>query len=246
MKVAYQTDIGHQRKENQDRVAKFTAPDGTLLVVVTDGIGGSRSGDVAAQITVDHLGRQFQAASPNSSLEAIRWFAREVQLINDEILQKSTENPKCQGMGTTLVAAIIFDQAMVVANIGDSRGYVLHDNLLTQVTIDHSLVNELVKHGDITEEEARNYPQNNIITRAIGVSADARIEVNRFDLGAGDQILLCSDGLSKMITREQMMGVLESDLSLTEKCSQLIKMANEAGGPDNITVLIGLAEDQEG
>lgn len=246
MKVAYQTDIGHQRKENQDRVAKFTAPDGTLLVVVTDGIGGSRSGDVAAQITVDHLGRQFQAASPNSSLEAIRWFAREVQLINDEILQKSTENPKYQGMGTTLVAAIIFDQAMVVANIGDSRGYVLHDNLLTQVTIDHSLVNELVKHGDITEEEARNYPQNNIITRAIGASADARIEVNRFDLGAGDQILLCSDGLSKMITREQMMGVLESDLSLTEKCSQLIKMANEAGGPDNITVLIGLAEDQEG
>lgn len=246
MKVAYQTDIGHQRKENQDRVAKFTAPDGTLLVVVTDGIGGSRSGDVAAQITVDHLGRQFQAASPNSSLEAIRWFAREVQLINDEILQKSTENPEYQGMGTTLVAAIIFDQAMVVANIGDSRGYVLHDNLLTQVTIDHSLVNELVKHGDITEEEARNYPQNNIITRAIGVSADARIEVNRFDLGAGDQILLCSDGLSKMITREQMMGVLESDLSLTEKCSQLIKMANEAGGPDNITVLIGLAEDQEG
>lgn len=246
MKVAYQTDIGHQRKENQDRVAKFTAPDGTLLVVVTDGIGGSRSGDVAAQITVDHLGRQFQAASPNSSLEAIRWFAREVQLINDEILQKSTENPKYQGMGTTLVAAIIFDQAMVVANIGDSRGYVLHDNLLTQVTIDHSLVNELVKHGDITEEEARNYPQNNIITRAIGVSADARIEANRFDLGAGDQILLCSDGLSKMITREQMMGVLESDLSLTEKCSQLIKMANEAGGPDNITVLIGLAEDQEG
>lgn len=246
MKVAYQTDIGHQRKENQDRVAKFTAPDGTLLVVVADGIGGSRSGDVAAQITVDHLGRQFQAASPNSSLEAIRWFAREVQLINDEILQKSTKNPKYQGMGTTLVAAIIFDQAMVVANIGDSRGYVLHDNLLTQVTIDHSLVNELVKHGDITEEEARNYPQNNIITRAIGVSADARIEVNRFDLGAGDQILLCSDGLSKMITREQMMGVLESDLSLTEKCSQLIKMANEAGGPDNITVLIGLAEDQEG
>lgn len=246
MKVAYQTDIGHQRRENQDRVAKFTAPDGTLLVVVADGIGGSRSGDVAAQITVDHLGRQFQAASPNSSLEAIRWFAREVQLINDEILQKSTENPKYQGMGTTLVAAIIFDQAMVVANIGDSRGYVLHDNLLTQVTIDHSLVNELVKHGDITEEEARNYPQNNIITRAIGVSADARIEVNRFDLGAGDQILLCSDGLSKMITREQMMGVLESDLSLTEKCSQLIKMANEAGGPDNITVLIGLAEDQEG
>lgn len=246
MKVAYQTDIGQQRKENQDRVAKFTSPDGTLLVAVADGIGGSRSGDVAAQITIDHLGRQFQAASPNSSLEAIRWFAREVQLINDEIIRKSKKNPKYQGMGTTLVAAIIFDHEMVVANIGDSRGYVLHNHLLTQVTIDHSLVNELVKHGDITEEEARNYPQNNIITRAIGASADARIEVNRFDLAPGDQLLLCSDGLSKMVTRDQLMATLETNESLEEKCVQLVKMANEAGGPDNITVLIGLAEDQEG
>ncbi|MBD7895027.1 Stp1/IreP family PP2C-type Ser/Thr phosphatase [Limosilactobacillus sp. Sa3CUN2] len=246
MKVAYQTDIGHLRKENQDRVAKFTAPDGTILVVVADGIGGSRGGDVAAQVTVDHLGRQFQAASPNSSLEAIRWFAREVQLINDEILKKSKKNPKYQGMGTTLVAAIIFEQAMVVANIGDSRGYVLHGDLLTQVTIDHSLVNELVKHGDITEEEARNYPQNNIITRAIGASADARIEVNRFEIAPGDQVLLCTDGLSKMVTREQMKKILESELSVAEKCSQLVKMANDAGGPDNITVLIGLVEDQEG
>lgn len=246
MKIAYQTDIGHLRKENQDRVAKFTAPDGTLLVVVADGIGGSRSGDVAAQMTVDHLGRQFKAASPNSSLEAIRWFAREVQLINDEILKKSKENPKYQGMGTTLVAAIVFKNAMVVANIGDSRGYVLHDGLLTQVTIDHSLVNELVKHGDITEEEAQNYPKSNIITRAIGASADARIEVNRFEISAGDQVLLCSDGLSKMITREQLMEVLKSELPVADKCSRLVKMANEAGGTDNITVLIGLAENQEG
>lgn len=246
MKVAYQTDIGQQRKKNQDRVAKFTAPDGTLLVAVADGIGGSRSGDVAAQITIDHLGRQFQAASPNSSLEAIRWFAREVQLINDEIIRKSKKNPNYQGMGTTLVAAIIFDHEMVVANIGDSRGYVLHNHLLTQVTIDHSLVNELVKHGDITEEEARNYPQNNIITRAIGASADARIEVNRFDLAPGDQLLLCSDGLSKMVTRDQLMATLETNESLEKNCAQLVKMANEAGGPDNITVLMGLAEDQEG
>ncbi|MBB1063752.1 Stp1/IreP family PP2C-type Ser/Thr phosphatase [Limosilactobacillus fastidiosus] len=246
MEVAYQTDIGHLRKENQDRVAKFTAPDGTILVVVADGIGGSRGGDVAAQVTVESLGRQFQAASPNSSLEAIRWFAREVQLINDEILKKSKKSPKYQGMGTTMVATIIFERAMVVANIGDSRGYVLHGDMLTQVTIDHSLVNELVKHGDITEEEARNYPQNNIITRAIGASADARIEVNRFKIAPGDQFLLCTDGLSKMVTRDQMKKVLESGLSVAEKCSQLVKMANDAGGPDNITVLIGLVGDQEG
>lgn len=246
MIVAYQSDIGQQRKQNQDRVGKFVSPDSSLLVAVADGIGGNRGGDVAAEITIEHLGRQFEEAAPATSLEAIRWFAREVQLINDEIIEKSKEKLKYQGMGTTLVAAIVYDDEIVVANIGDSRGYVLHDDLLTQVTIDHSLVNELIRRGDITEEEAKFYPQNNIITRAIGVSSDAQIEVNRFKFGHHDQLLLCSDGLSKMISRAQMKDVLAEKKPLEKKCLQLIDMANNAGGPDNITVLICLAEDQEG
>lgn len=242
MKVAYQTDVGHQRSQNQDRVSQFTDKRGNQLVVIADGIGGNRSGDVAAEMTVKRLGHRFIEDGPETPLEAIRWFAREVQLINDEILKKSKENIAFQGMGTTMVAAIAFADALVVANIGDSRGYLLHAGMMTQVTIDHSLVNELVKSGDITEEEALKLPQSNIITRAIGISPDARIEVNRFKFEHGDQLLMCSDGLFKTVDKKTLKDVLQSTLSLADKCERLVKMANEAGGPDNITVLIGINE----
>ena len=153
MKVAYQTDIGRQRSQNQDRVAQYVDKNGNYLVVIADGIGGNQSGDVAAEMTIKRLGHHFKMDGPTEPLEAIRWFAREIQIINDQILKKSQENITYQGMGTTLVAAIIFKKTLVVANIGDSRGYLLHRSTLTQVTIDHSLVNELVVSGDITEEE---------------------------------------------------------------------------------------------
>ncbi|MDD6432054.1 MAG: Stp1/IreP family PP2C-type Ser/Thr phosphatase [Lactobacillaceae bacterium] len=246
MKVAYQTDIGRQRSQNQDRVAQYVDQNGNHLVVIADGIGGNQSGDVAAEMTIKRLGHHFKMDGPTEPLEAIRWFAREVQIINDQILKKSKENIAYQGMGTTLVAAIIFKKTLVVANIGDSRGYLLHRSTLTQVTIDHSLVNELVINGDITEEEALKLPQSNIITRAIGISKDAQIEVNRFDFNPGDQLLMCSDGLFKTVAKRDMVEVLRQPISLKAKCAQLVDMANSAGGPDNITVLIGINDDQEG
>lgn len=246
MKVAYRTDIGRQRSQNQDRVAQYTDKNGNQLVVIADGIGGNQSGDVAAQITVTRFGRRFEADSPATPLEAIRWFAREAQLINDQILTKSKEKLTYQGMGTTMVAAITFQESVVVANIGDSRGYLFHQGELTQLTIDHSLVYELVKSGDITEEEALKLPQSNIITRAIGISPDARIEVNRFKFAPHDQLLLCSDGLFKTVQKEKIRAVLATSLTLDEKCAKLVKMANDAGGPDNITVLIRINDDQEG
>ena len=179
-------------------------------------------------------------------MEGLRWFARETQLINNKILAQSKRNLRLQGMGTTMVAAITFKDAVVVANIGDSRGYILHQNLLTQITVDHSLVNELVKTGDISEDEALKLPQSNIITRAIGISPDAQVDVNRFELNEGDQLLMCSDGLFKTVSKERIIKVLELRIPLEEKCAQLIKMANDAGGPDNITVLIGINSNQEG
>ncbi|MCX2186690.1 Stp1/IreP family PP2C-type Ser/Thr phosphatase [Limosilactobacillus pontis] len=246
MQVAYQTDIGRQRSQNQDRVTQYTDKNGNHLVVIADGIGGNQSGDVAAEMTIKRLGHRFKVDSPTEPLEAIRWFAREVQIINDQILKKSKEKINYQGMGTTMVAAIIFKKTLVVANIGDSRGYLLHRSTLTQVTIDHSLVNELVISGDITEEEALELPQSNIITRAIGISKDAQIEVNRFDFNPGDQLLMCSDGLFKTVEKRDMVAVLRQPISLKAKCAQLVDMANSAGGPDNITVLIGKNDDQEG
>ena len=246
MKVAYQTDIGRQRSQNQDRVAQYIDKNGNHLVVIADGIGGNQSGDVAAEMTIKRLGHRFKVDSPEEPLEAIRWFAREVQIINDQILKKSQEKITYRGMRTTMVAAIIYRKTLVVANIGDSRGYLLHSSTLTQVTTDHSLVNELVINGDITEEEALKLPQSNIITRAIGISKDAQIEVNRFDFNPGDQLLMCSDGLFKTVEKRAMVEVLRQSISLKAKCAQLVDMANEAGGPDNITVLIGKNDDQEG
>ncbi len=239
MKTAYQTDIGKQRSQNQDRVRVFHNGK-NMLAVVTDGIGGNRSGDVAATIAIDQLGRQFMAAQPQSVSEAKRWFQEQVLAANALILKKSQENQSYQGMGTTLVAALFFnDQQVVVANIGDSRGYIYHDGLLTQITIDHSLVNELVKNGDLSEDAARVSPQKNIITRAIGISQDAQIEVNSFPVKPGDLFLLCSDGLSKMVNNEQIKAVLSTDQwTLGEKCQRLVSLANQAGGPDNVTVLI--------
>ncbi len=239
MKTAYQTDIGKQRSQNQDRVRGFHNGK-NMLAVVTDGIGGNRSGDVAATIAIDQLGRQFMAAQPQSVLEAKQWFQEQVLAANALILKKSQENQSYQGMGTTLVAALFFnDQQVVVANIGDSRGYIYHDGLLSQITIDHSLVNELVKNGDLSEDAARVSPQKNIITRAIGISPDAQIEVNSFPVKPGDLFLLCSDGLSKMVNNEQIKAVLSTDQwTLGEKCQRLVSLANQAGGPDNVTVLI--------
>lgn len=239
MKTAYQTDIGKQRSQNQDRVRVFHNGK-NMLAIVTDGIGGNRSGDVAATIAIDQLGRQFMAAQPQSVSEAKQWFQEQVLAANALILKKSQENQSYQGMGTTLVAALFFnDQQVVVANIGDSRGYIYHDGLLTQITIDHSLVNELVKNGDLSEDAARVSPQKNIITRAIGISPDAQIEVNSFPVNPGDLFLLCSDGLSKMVNNEQIKAVLSTDQwTLGEKCQRLVSLANQAGGPDNVTVLI--------
>ncbi|EEU31010.1 putative serine/threonine phosphatase stp [Limosilactobacillus coleohominis 101-4-CHN] len=239
MKTAYQTDIGKQRSQNQDRVRVFHNGK-NMLAIVTDGIGGNRSGDVAATIAIDQLGRQFMAAQPQSVSEAKQWFQEQVLAANALILKKSQENQSYQGMGTTLVVALFFnDQQVVVANIGDSRGYIYHDGLLTQITIDHSLVNELVKNGDLSEDAARVSPQKNIITRAIGISPDAQIEVNSFPVNPGDLFLLCSDGLSKMVNNEQIKAVLSTDQwTLGEKCQRLVSLANQAGGPDNVTVLI--------
>ncbi|MDO4855365.1 MAG: Stp1/IreP family PP2C-type Ser/Thr phosphatase [Limosilactobacillus gorillae] len=244
METAFRSDIGQQRSQNQDRVSAFCITPNLQLVVIADGVGGNNGGNVAAEETVMALGRYFTQEAPKTSEAAKEWFREKVRLVNQLILKKSQSNPKYRGMGTTMVAAILIDSVAVVANIGDSRGYIFHQDLLTQITDDHSLVNELVKNGDLTEQEAAHSPQNNIITRAIGISNDAEIDVNVFQLGPKDQLLLCTDGLTKMVPAAQITTILAGKGSLTDKCAGLIKLANEAGGSDNVTVLIS-QNDQE-
>lgn len=245
MKIAFKTDIGQIREENQDYVGVFKNIDKLTFAIVADGIGGHQGGDVASSMAVSHIGRHFETTSFATPLDAVQWLSNEVRDENAQIIAKAQQFSDLRGMGTTLVAAILFEDKMIVANIGDSRGYLNRDHKLSQLTEDHSLVNELVKRGAITEEEARTHPQKNVITRTLGISEDADIDINLYQLLENDRLLLCTDGLSNEVNNEQMLSVLESDMSTDEKCTQLISFANQAGSPDNITVL--LAENsQEG
>lgn len=238
MEIAYQTDIGQEREDNQDYVGVFTNQDQLTFAIVADGIGGHQGGDVASSMAVSHIGYHFEQTTFKNPVDAVKWLSDQVQIENEKIIDKSNQFKDLNGMGTTMVAAIFFDDQMVVANIGDSRGYLRRNGELSQLTEDHSLVNELVKRGVITEQEAKTHPQKNIITRTLGISPDADIDINLYQLESSDQLLLCTDGLSNMVSNQQLDDVLKSDQTLAEKCQQLIKMANEAGGPDNITVLI--------
>lgn len=238
MEIAYQTDIGQEREDNQDYVGVFTNQDQLTFAIVADGIGGHQGGDVASSMAVSHIGYHFEQTTFKNPVDAVKWLSDQVQIENGKIIDKSNQFKDLNGMGTTMVAAIFFDDQMVVANIGDSRGYLRRNGELNQLTEDHSLVNELVKRGVITEQEAKTHPQKNIITRTLGISPDADIDINLYQLESSDQLLLCTDGLSNMVSNQQLDDVLKSNQTLAEKCQQLIKMANEAGGPDNITVLI--------
>ncbi|KRM62628.1 serine threonine specific protein phosphatase [Paucilactobacillus vaccinostercus DSM 20634] len=238
MKIAFKTDIGRAREENQDYVGVFKNIDRLTFAIVADGIGGHQGGDVASSMAVSHIGRHFEETSFETPLAAVKWLSSEVRDENAQIIAKAQQFKNLQGMGTTLVAAILFEDQMIVANIGDSRGYLNRDGNLSQLTEDHSLVNELVKRGEITEEQARTHPQKNIITRTLGISSDADIDVNLYEIHKNDRLLLCTDGLSNMVENQRLLEVLESSLTTDQKCEQLIHDANQAGGPDNITVLI--------
>ncbi|KIS03441.1 Stp1/IreP family PP2C-type Ser/Thr phosphatase [Paucilactobacillus wasatchensis] len=238
MEIAYQTDIGQEREDNQDYVGVFTNQERLTFAIVADGIGGHQGGDVASSMAVSHIGYHFEQTAFENPMQAVQWLSSEVRDENEKIIDKSNQFKDLKGMGTTMVAAIFFDDQMVVANIGDSRGYLRRNGELHQLTEDHSLVNELVKRGEITEQEAKTHPQKNIITRTLGISPDADIDINLYQLEPDDQLLLCTDGLTNMLDNQQLESVLQGSQSLQEKCQQLIKLANQAGGPDNITVLI--------
>lgn len=244
MKIEYLSDIGRRRSQNQDRVAAFSNRT-RQLALLADGIGGNRGGDQAACLTISLLGENFRKSAPKNVKHAKKWLQDQVNLANQLLIKKAHERIEYQGMGTTLVAALVLDpETVVVANIGDSRGYLLHEGELTQVTTDHSLVSELVRNGDLTIQQARRSPQQNIITRAIGISPSSEIDLRVVRFQAGDALLLCSDGLFKMVDHTTIVSELTKPTPIKERVQRLVDLANAAGGLDNITVLIG-ESDQE-
>ncbi len=231
------TDTGRQRRGNED--SAYAQPP---LFVVADGMGGARAGEVASRIAVE----MFEAGLPPDGPPESRLTAV-VKDANREIHERSRSERELDGMGTTLTAAYLDADSVAIAHVGDSRAYLFRDGQLSRLTEDHSLVDELVKAGKLTEEQAAEHPQRSIITRALGPEPDVLVDTWRYPARAGDVFLLCSDGLTSMIPETQIAELLAGAASLHGAAGALIDAANDAGGRDNITVVLTrLGEDGAG
>lgn len=231
------TDIGKKRKLNQDYVFTCEIPVGHLqnLFVVADGMGGHNAGDYASKYTIETIVDEIGKSDEESPVFVLE---KAIQSANTHIRQKSFEDEELNGMGTTVVAATIHDGVMCVANVGDSRLYVINNKDIKQITRDHSLVEEMVRMGGIKREQARSHPDKNIITRAIGAQDDVEIDFFQVSLKQDDLILMCSDGLTNMIEDEEIRMILQGQRDIVEKAEALVKAANNNGGKDNIAVIL--------
>ena len=230
------TDTGRVRSANQDYVYASTEPVGSLpnLFLVADGMGGHQAGDYASRYLVEHLVSYIKEAGETEPIPLLR---QGIQKVNIMLYQESTEKQELNGMGTTLVAAVIDGSAIYVANVGDSRLYLVR-NKLKQITKDHSYVEELVSLGQL-ERGSKDYREKkNIITRAVGTEDKLEIDFFEVSLEPGDFVLMCSDGLSNMLEDAEMEEIICSGLELPEKAEKLITVANDNGGKDNIGVVL--------
>jgi serine/threonine protein phosphatase PrpC len=233
--TTWKTDTGRQRRDNEDS-AFARAP----LFVVADGMGGAQAGEVASQIAVE----AFETALPEQGSPEER-LADRAQDANRRIYEISRTEDERAGMGTTLTAVYVDESGLAVAHVGDSRAYLFRDGELARLTQDHTLVEELVRRGKLTEEQAAEHPQRSIITRALGVDAEVDVDTRTFPVRSGDVILLCSDGLTSMITEQRIAEILGQESDLDRGAERLIAAANEAGGRDNITVILFRLEEVE-
>lgn len=236
MEHFYLTDPGKVRDHNEDSVTVVTNQSGEVLLAVADGMGGHRGGEIASSIVVTHIGSRFKEMGRIGNKEdAINWMKDAVSEANVSIYKYTAEHPESEGMGTTIVIAILTSEFLLFGNIGDSSGYVMMHGKLHKITTDHTLVNLLVKSGELTEEEAQNHPRRNVLMKALG--ANTKVEMDIFDVETDiDGILLCSDGLTNMLSNSQIEKVLNEDLSMEAKLQKLIYKSNNRGGNDNISV----------
>lgn len=237
MKFYAITDIGRKRELNEDYIYTSGQPIGALpnLFIVADGMGGHKAGDYASMHTVDRFVEVIRELGEEHGVQdAIN---EAVTAANAYIYQRSRENSNLSGMGTTLVLATCISNEAIVANIGDSRLYLVND-AMTQITRDHSLVEEMVTLGGIDREMARNHPDKNIITRAVGVKEKVAADFFEVDLTKGDKLLLCSDGLTNMLRDEEIYQIIQENKELEQAAKALIDAANENGGRDNIAVVL--------
>ena len=237
MKSFYLTDTGRVRSHNEDSVTILKNASGEHLMIVADGMGGHRAGEVASSMVVTQIGKRFSNLSTiGSKMDAVKWLKENVDEVNDSILKYGEEHTESMGLGTTVVMALLTKDFLIFVNIGDSSGYVLKNKVLHKITKEHTLVNFLVETGELTPEEAINHPKKNVLMKALGASEKQELDI--FDVDPNvDAILLVSDGLTNMLTMDQVEKVLNDDeLKYEDKLIKLIKKCNARGGTDNISI----------
>lgn len=243
MRTFYLTDTGKVRSHNEDNVVILKNENNEFMMAVADGMGGHKAGEIASFIATNKLTTEFLKKDHiGNKASAEEWIKDMYSEINNEIFDYTEEYKESMGMGTTLVMCILTSDYLLFANIGDSSGYVTKQNKLFKVTKDHTLTNLLINTGDLTEEEAKNHPQKNIIMKALGAINPVRPDLFYVE-DEIDSILLCSDGLTSMLNNDQIEKVLNSELTMEEKVIRLIKRSNNRGGSDNISVAYLVKED---
>ena len=243
MEISILTDVGQRRTNNQDYANQYKNKAGKSMVFLADGMGGHRAGNIASEMAVTDLGAAWVATEISTINEVREWFAEYLEKENQQI-HRIGQDEEHKGMGTTLEAVAVIDDQVLFAHVGDSRIGLVRNGEYHQLTSDHSLVNALLKAGQITEEEAAHHPQRTIITQSIGQKDELQPDFGMVTVEAGDFIVINSDGLTNMISGDEIRDIVVSDLSIEEKAKTLIRFANNAGGLDNITVvLIRFAEE---
>ncbi|NLJ78572.1 MAG: Stp1/IreP family PP2C-type Ser/Thr phosphatase [Tissierellia bacterium] len=240
MEIGVKTDIGKVRDRNQDAYFVSSSEEPPLFIIA-DGMGGHKAGETASNMAIEITSTQLVKGLRQSTLsddEIQKNIEGSIDMANREIYRKSLSDESLSGMGTTTTIAYINDGKVHIGHVGDSRAYILRENTLCQITNDHSLVEELIRNGSISAEEAKNHPQRNIITRAVGTNEYIEVDLVIKKIYRGDILLLCSDGLSNMLGDDEIREILLGSTDMKEASQNLVELSKDRGGFDNITVLI--------
>ncbi len=239
MKYGIKTDLGLKRQLNEDYCSVLIGYPGVPdSFVIADGMGGHKSGEVASKQAVDSVCKHLLKANWGTD-DVSELLKHIITRVNDELYKLSLIDEATQGMGTTLIVAVLRNKKLFIGHVGDSRVYLIRNNKIEKLTWDHSYIEELVKNGSITKDEAVNHPQRNVITRAVGYEPDIQVDTYEIDVCENDQILLCTDGLTNMLAENKILEIITKEENPQVACDTLIENANNKGGEDNITVIIG-------
>ncbi|MCZ0703380.1 protein phosphatase [Natronobacillus azotifigens] len=239
MNQYFLTDQGKVRQHNEDAGGVFRNLDQQELSVVADGMGGHRAGDVASKMVKDYLSQKWEKTKQILSRDDAQTWLKEVVIeANEKVFQYAENNPECSGMGTTVIAVMFASDFVAIAHIGDSRCYRFHNHELLQITDDHSLVNELVRTGQISREDAAFHPRKNVLIKALGTDLSVEPDILIAEWEEKDRLLICSDGLTNKISDKELALYLEKEDCLDIIGQELVSLANERGGEDNITLVL--------